>query len=67
MAKIHKKALAWAVGAASVREIERLNIRCASALAMRRAICRLPFLPDHVLIDGKALPELGSEHEPLEG
>ena len=63
--KIHQKALAWAVGAASVREIERLNIRCASALAMRRAILRLPFLPDHVLIDGKALPELGSDHEPL--
>lgn len=63
--QIRKKALAWAVGAASVREIERLNIRCASALAMRRAIDRLPFLPDYLLIDGTALPELGSVHEPL--
>jgi ribonuclease HII len=63
--QIRKRALAWAVGAASVREIERLNIRCASALAMRRAILRLPFLPDHVLIDGTALPELGCGHEPL--
>lgn len=63
--QIRKKALAWAIGAASVREIERLNIRCASALAMRRAIERLPFFPDHVLIDGTALPELGCGHEPL--
>jgi ribonuclease HII len=63
--QIRRKALAWAIGAASVREIERLNIRCASALAMRRAIQRLPFLPDHVLIDGTALPELGCGHEPL--
>ncbi len=63
--QIRKKALAWAVGAASVREIERLNIRCASALAMRRAIDRLGVLPDYLLVDGTALPELGSPHEPL--
>jgi ribonuclease HII len=63
--KIRQTAYAWAIGAASVREIERLNIRCASALAMRRAIERLGCLPDHVLIDGTALPELGSLHEPL--
>lgn len=63
--QIRKHALAWAVGAASVREIERINIRCASALAMRRAIERLPFFPDYLLVDGTALPELGSAHEPL--
>ncbi len=63
--EICRKAHAWAVGAASVREIERLNIRCASALAMRRAIERLGCLPDHLLIDGTKLPELGADHEPL--
>ncbi|MBI4502743.1 MAG: ribonuclease HII [Gemmatimonadetes bacterium] len=63
--EIRSKALAFAVGAASVREIERINIRCASALAMRRALERLPIRPDYLLIDGLALPELGAEHEPL--
>ena len=63
--EIRRRALAWAVGAASVREIERINIRCASALAMRRAIERLPVRPDYLLIDGLALPELGAPHEPL--
>ena len=65
--QIRSKALAWAVGAASVREIERINIRCASALAMRRALGRLAIRPDYLLIDGLALPELGAEHEPLVG
>lgn len=48
---IKARSLAWGVGAASVAEIERLNIRRASQLAMRRAIERLP-PHDHVLIDG---------------
>jgi ribonuclease HII len=49
--EIKARSLAWAIGAASVEEIERLNIRNASQLAMRRAIGRLP-QHDHVLIDG---------------
>ncbi len=62
---IRKTALAWAVGAASVREIDRINIRRATALAMRRALTRLPFAPDYILIDGNELPELGAVHEAL--
>ena len=62
---ICQRAIAWAVGAASVREIERINIRCASALAMRRALARLSLRPDHLLVDGQALPELGAQHEPI--
>ena len=49
--QIKERALAWGLGAASVPEIERLNIRNAAALAMRRALRRLPPY-DHVLIDG---------------
>jgi len=49
--QIKARSLAWGLGAASVAEIERLNIRRASQLAMRRAIARLP-AHDHVLIDG---------------
>jgi ribonuclease HII len=45
-----------AVAAASVREIERLNIAQASLLAMRRAIVRLPTRPGHVLVDGNKAP-----------
>ena len=64
---VREQAIAYAVGAASVREIDRLNIRVATALAMRRAISRLPLPPDHVLIDGNPVPELGTEHEALIG
>jgi ribonuclease HII len=53
------RALGVGVGAASVREIDRLNIRVATALAMRRAVARLPFPPDHLLVDGLPVPELG--------
>ena len=37
-------------------EIDRLNIRQASLLAMRRAVFALPVLPDAVLIDGRDIP-----------
>jgi ribonuclease HII len=46
------------IGAASVAEIDRLNILHASLLAMRRAIARLGCLPDLALIDGNRAPEL---------
>src|ERR1700693_534390 len=49
--KIRERAVAFAIGAASVREIERINIYQASALAMQRALKRLDVRPDHVLID----------------
>ncbi|MBV8536988.1 MAG: ribonuclease HII [Alphaproteobacteria bacterium] len=44
------------VAAASVTEIDRINILQASLLAMRRALARLPLRPDHVLIDGDRIP-----------
>ena len=46
------------VGAASVAEIDRLNILAATLVAMRRAIDDLGVAPAHVLIDGNRLPEL---------
>lgn len=64
-AKIRERAFATAVGAASVREIDRLNIRRASILAMERALRRLGFVPAHILIDGLPCPELGCEHEAI--
>ncbi len=59
------RALAVGVGAASVREIDRLNIRRASILAMRRALARLAVHPARVLVDGLPIPELGCAHEAI--
>lgn len=44
------------LGAASVEEIDALNILEASLLAMRRAVAALPRPPDRLLIDGNRLP-----------
>lgn len=44
------------VGAASVAEIERINILRAALLAMCRAVARLPTPPDLVLVDGNQPP-----------
>ncbi len=60
-------ARAWAIGAASVREIDRRNIRRATALAMQRAVARLSLLPDYVIIDGRPMPELEYEHDAIVG
>jgi ribonuclease HII len=49
--RILRRALAVGLGAASVPEIDRLNIYHATNLAMRRAICRITDR-EHVLIDG---------------
>jgi ribonuclease HII len=49
--QIKRRSLAWGIGAASVAEIDRINIRNAAHLAMRRALRRIPEY-DHVLVDG---------------
>ena len=60
---IREVALCWGVGAATPREIDRLNILKATALAMRRALAALSSRPDHILVDGQPFPELRTEHE----
>jgi ribonuclease HII len=62
-ARIRERAVALAVGAASVREIDRVNIYHASVLAMRRAIGRLPVSPQHLLVDGRPIRTLGVPHQ----
>ena len=49
---IEAQALAWALGQASAREIDRQGIRRATELAMLRALQRLPQRPELVLVDG---------------
>ena len=53
-----KKNSIWAIGKASVREIEKINILQASLLAMKRAVKKLKKKPSLVLIDGNKLPDL---------
>jgi ribonuclease HII len=57
---IMRRAAAVGIGAASVAEIDRINIYHATNLAMRRAICRVQ-ARDHVLIDGLRVHRL-EEH-----
>ncbi|MGB3311602.1 MAG: ribonuclease HII [Nodosilinea sp.] len=50
----------YALGLATIYDIERLNILYASLLAMNRALCRLSVSPDLCLVDGNQLiPNLG--------
>ena len=53
-----KKNSVWAIGQASIKEIEKINILHASLLAMKRAILKLNKKPSLVLIDGNKLPDL---------
>jgi ribonuclease HII len=50
---IRQEAIAWAIGEATPREIDEMNIAAASYLAMHRAIEQLSRRPELLLVDGK--------------
>src|SRR3989344_5534304 len=50
---IKENAIEFAIGIASHREIDELNIHYASLLSMKRAIEKLHTAPEIVLIDGR--------------
>lgn len=56
--RIKQDALCWAIGMASVAEIDTLNILQASLLAMKRAIESLSIVPHQVLVDGNICPQI---------
>jgi ribonuclease HII len=57
---------AWVgLGAASVEEIDRLNVLAATLLAMQRAVAALPEAPDAALVDGNRAPTLPCRTETL--
>ncbi len=60
---IKEKALCWAVAAASIEEIETINILEAAKLAMQRAVAQLPVKPDIILVDGNRPPEFDVKNE----
>lgn len=55
---IRAQAVSLSIGAASHREIDRLNIYHAALLAMRRAVEGLGCVPDHVLVDARRIPDI---------
>ena len=55
--EIKQKAAYWFVAHAQPNEIDALNIREATFLAMQRAIAGLSVTPGRILIDGNALPK----------
>lgn len=57
-ALIREQALAWAVAASSVAEIDSVNILQASLLAMRRAVEALRPQPDGIEVDGLHCPSV---------
>ena len=64
---IRQRALAVSLGAASAREIDRVNIYHATTLAIRRALGRLAATPDHVVLDGRTIRGLGVPHTAIVG
>ena len=61
--EIRRIAVAIGIGAASVTEIDRVNIYQATAIAMRRAIARIPAPYDLLLVDGSPFAALGLPHQ----
>jgi ribonuclease HII len=51
--EIRANAVSWAIAAVDAETIDRINIRQASLLAMRRAVEQLALSPDFLLIDGR--------------
>lgn len=58
-------ATAWAIGVASVAEIDRLNIYWASVLAMERAIADLSCRPEYLITDAVRIRAFAGPQEPL--
>jgi ribonuclease HII len=56
--KIKEIALDYSIGYATVEEIDRLNIKQATRLAMKRAVEGLKIKPDYLLIDGLEVVDL---------
>lgn len=54
---IRVQAVDWAIGRAEVSEIDALNIRQATMLAMRRAVAGITAAWEQACIDGRDVPE----------
>jgi ribonuclease HII len=55
---IKERVLAFGIGVACAAEVDQLNIFWATMAASERALAALCRTPDHVLVDGRLIPEL---------
>ena len=55
----------FAIGIASVEEIDKINILQASLLAMKRAVLNLNIKPKTILVEGNKLPDLEYNMYPI--
>ena len=62
-AEIRDLAAAWSVVRVEPEEIDRINVLQASLAAMRRAVLELDPSAEHVLVDGRAIPQLSIAQE----
>jgi len=64
--QVRERATGWAIGIATVAEIDRLNIYWASVLAMERAIAALPCeAPEYLFTDAVRIKSYPGPQEPL--
>jgi ribonuclease HII len=63
--EICARATAWAIGEASVAEIDRLNIYWASVLAMERALAALGCQPQYLLTDAVRIKSYAGPQLPV--
>jgi ribonuclease HII len=64
---IREHASGWGTGRAEPEEIDALNIRQASLLAMERALGALSVVPDYAWVDGRDCPRLPCAGEAVIG
>jgi ribonuclease HII len=57
-AAIRAQALAVSIAEVAVRDVDRLNVLGATLEAMRNAVAGLVVAPDHVLVDGRTIPDI---------
>jgi ribonuclease HII len=63
--EIAAQVVSYAIGVASVAEIDRLNIYWASVLAMERAIAALGCVPEYLYTDAVRIRSFAGPQEPL--
>src|SRR5581483_3535477 len=64
-AVIFREATCVGIGAASVEEIDEINVYRAGLLAMRRAVEALAVAPQHVLVDARTIPGVNAPQNPF--
>lgn len=65
--RIKDHCISWAIGRASVAEIDELNILRATLLAMQRAVAQLDVRPQKIWVDGNHCPDFGLPAESVIG